>query len=75
MHLTEGTLRERARFRRAGKRPLVRPVAAIAAALRRWQRRSRSRAELAEMDQRALNDLGLSRSHAIVEASKPFWRG
>lgn len=53
---------------------LMRLATVLATTIRTWRRRSRSRAELAEMEQRHLNDLGLSRSHALVEASKPFWR-
>jgi uncharacterized protein YjiS (DUF1127 family) len=59
---------------RQARSNFVRAVAIPAAAIRTWRRRSRSRAELAEMDQRMLNDLALSPSHAEVEASKPFWR-
>jgi uncharacterized protein YjiS (DUF1127 family) len=31
------------------------------------------RYRLAEMDQRALEDIGLSRGQALAEARKPFW--
>jgi len=48
--------------------------ATLGARLRTWRQRRRSRAELAEMDDRALHDLGSSRGQAMFEASKPFWR-
>lgn len=42
--------------------------------LGKWERRSRERAWLAQMSDRELQDLRLSRHEAEVEASKPFWR-
>ena len=39
-----------------------------------WQERSRSRFELAQLNDRMLRDIGLSRVDALREASKPFWR-
>ncbi|MEL6979646.1 MAG: DUF1127 domain-containing protein [Pseudomonadota bacterium] len=39
-----------------------------------WRFRSHSRAELRRMDDRALEDVGLSRETALEEARKPFWR-
>jgi uncharacterized protein YjiS (DUF1127 family) len=48
------------------------------ARLRRWSReairRHRTRKHLAELDARALKDIGLTLSDAENEASKPFWR-
>jgi uncharacterized protein YjiS (DUF1127 family) len=38
-----------------------------------WQTRAEQRYRLAEMDQRALEDIGLSRGQALAEARKPFW--
>jgi len=37
------------------------------------QVRAAQRYRLAEMDQRALEDIGLSRGQALAEARKPFW--
>lgn len=54
--------------------PCRKRLAVLLATVNRWRRRSRSRAELGEMDERALHDLGLSRTDATFEASKPFWR-
>jgi len=39
-----------------------------------WQERSRGRYWLAQLDDRTLRDIGLSRIDALREASKPFWR-
>lgn len=36
--------------------------------------RQRQRQRLAELDDRALADIGLSRAQARFEADKPFWR-
>jgi uncharacterized protein YjiS (DUF1127 family) len=36
--------------------------------------RSKQRRALAELDDRALRDIGISRSEALYEAGKPFWR-
>jgi uncharacterized protein YjiS (DUF1127 family) len=47
---------------------------ASVALLRTWWQRQRSRRELAQMDDRMLRDIGVSRSRALAEASKPFWR-
>jgi len=38
-----------------------------------WWQRSRSRNELESLDNAMLRDIGLSRSEAGFEASKPFW--
>jgi uncharacterized protein YjiS (DUF1127 family) len=39
-----------------------------------WHLRARSRATLAELDDRLLADLGLSRADVVRECDKPFWR-
>jgi len=39
-----------------------------------WRRRLQDRRELAEMCERSLRDIGLSRYEAHSEANKPFWR-
>ena len=46
----------------------------VVATLREWRRRSRARAELAELDDRMLKDIGLTRADAEFLANKPFWR-
>ena len=47
---------------RAGARALV------------WHRRITERRELVSLDQHLLRDIGLSRSDALAEWRKPFWR-
>ena len=39
-----------------------------------WQRRSRDRALLKELDAYELRDIGLTRADVLVEVDKPFWR-
>ncbi len=39
-----------------------------------WQQRAADRALPAAMSDRALRDVGLTRSDVLVEADKPFWR-
>ncbi len=46
----------------------------VAEALRLWTTRAAERRQLAELDDRTLDDIGLTRTEAIREASKPFWR-
>ncbi len=48
-------------------------VSAPFALLAAWGERLKQRAALAEMDDRMLKDIGLSRADALVEADKPFW--
>ena len=38
-----------------------------------WRQQARSRAELAMLNDRVLQDIGMSRCTANFEASKPFW--
>ena len=46
----------------------------VVASLGEWRRRSRERAELAALDDRMLNDIGLTRADAEFLGNKPFWR-
>lgn len=39
-----------------------------------WQMRANERAALANLDDAALKDMGLSRADISAEACKPFWR-
>ena len=48
--------------------------ATVLATVRVWQQRSRSRSELAAMDDATLRELGITRAQAAFEAAKPFWR-
>ena len=38
-----------------------------------WIERSRQRRALANLDDRLLDDVGISRSEATLEIAKPFW--
>jgi uncharacterized protein YjiS (DUF1127 family) len=44
------------------------------ALLREWRRRSRSRVELATLEERMLRDIGVTRVEIWHEINKPFWR-
>ena len=50
-----------------------RVLSAPFAVLATWGERLKQRAALAEMDERMLKDIGLSRADALAEADKPFW--
>jgi uncharacterized protein YjiS (DUF1127 family) len=39
-----------------------------------WQDRAQSRYRLAQLEDRLLHDIGISRLDALQEAAKPFWR-
>jgi uncharacterized protein YjiS (DUF1127 family) len=39
-----------------------------------WLDRARQRRALAELDDRGLSDIGLSRADVVQEIHKPFWR-
>ena len=42
--------------------------------LHTWRERSRQRKELAQLSPYMLKDIGVSRSDAINEVQKPFWK-
>lgn len=44
-------------------------------ALADWNDRYRQRIHLAQLDERMLRDMGLTRADAVGEYDKPFWRG
>jgi uncharacterized protein YjiS (DUF1127 family) len=46
----------------------------VATMFREWRRRMRDRARLAELDERMLKDIGLTRADAEFLINKPFWR-
>jgi uncharacterized protein YjiS (DUF1127 family) len=48
--------------------------AQIGEALRVWRERQHERRALAELTDRDLHDVGLSRGDIYFEAEKPFWR-
>jgi len=49
-------------------------VRRLLGALREWRQRSKSRAQLATLDDRMLADIGISRADAEFLANRPFWR-
>lgn len=58
----------------AAARALKMALLASLAALVLWQERSRQRTHLAELPERELKDMGMSRSDALREADKAPWR-
>lgn len=46
---------------------------AVARQLRRWWQLTQQRHRLAQLDERALKDIGISRAEAEQEAQRPFW--
>lgn len=53
---------------------LARVFGALLNNLALWQERAEQRADLAEMDERMLKDIGVSAADAWKETRKPFWR-
>lgn len=51
-----------------------RALEAIFETLLLWHERAQQRRQLAELDDRFLKDIGVSRGDAANEARKPFWR-
>ena len=58
----------------SSKAPLAGTYAAFNQIFATWRRRARERRELAQLDPRAVRDLGLSVGQVQFEANKPFWR-
>lgn len=46
----------------------------VVAQLRLWRRRARERSQLAQLSERDLHDIGMSRGTVYAELQKPFWR-
>lgn len=46
----------------------------IVATICSWQRRDEERQHLADLDDRLLSDIGLTRGQVQAEICKPFWR-
>ena len=46
----------------------------VFATLREWRRRIRARQELARLDHRMLQDIGLTHADREALVNKPFWR-
>jgi len=71
----EITRRRRVPFSHRRQRRAARNLAGrVLATLREWRRRSHDRAELANLDDSMLKDIGLSRGDAEFLSNKPFWR-
>jgi uncharacterized protein YjiS (DUF1127 family) len=51
-----------------------RAIAAVATIVTRWSERAAQRRLLATLDDRLLDDIGVSRVEAAREANKPFWQ-
>ena len=62
---TNGIIAERSRPSIAGR---------LLHTLATWQQRSAERQQLAQLSDRSLRDLGLSRADTAREATKPFWQ-
>ena len=54
--------------------PVSRLLVVTALMLARWETRRRSRIALERLSPHHLNDIGLTRTAANIEVSKPFWR-
>jgi uncharacterized protein YjiS (DUF1127 family) len=78
MDSTVRILRVAGRRPRAGMRALGEWIfsagLSCARTLATWIDRARQRQALADLDDRMLNDIGITRSEARREAAKPFWR-
>ncbi|MEH6627272.1 MAG: DUF1127 domain-containing protein [Motiliproteus sp.] len=42
--------------------------------LKSWHERAKQRQALAELDDELLGDIGISKTEAMREANKPFWK-
>ena len=65
------------RIRLVSRPSLLSPLQLLAGLVRglvEWERRARERKSLAEMPDHMLKDLGVTRSDAVRESEKPFWR-
>jgi len=58
----------------SSKAPLAGTYTAFSHILATWRRRACERRELATLDARTIQDLGLSSAEIQFEANKPFWR-
>ena len=67
-------LEQRALARKSSPGSLERQARETLAVLREWRRRVRARSELRSLTDRELWDFGVTRSEAMGEGCKPFWR-
>jgi uncharacterized protein YjiS (DUF1127 family) len=72
------TLEQRLQWRRqpyeSGFSRLRLLVATVQYLAAEWRHRARSRAVLAQMSDRDLHDIGITRAEVAHESAKPFWR-
>jgi uncharacterized protein YjiS (DUF1127 family) len=59
---------------RHSKITVSRWIKSARATLKIWQQRHRTRRQLATLDSHALKDIGVTRTDALNEAKKSFWR-
>lgn len=50
------------------------PTNSVLKAVKFWIKRAHQRSQLAKLDERMLNDIGVSQEAAKREITKPFWR-
>ncbi len=50
-------------------------IVAVALRLAFWERRAKTRAAVARLDENQLRDIGIDPLSAAVEAGRPFWKG
>jgi uncharacterized protein YjiS (DUF1127 family) len=55
----------------AARRP---PLSTLSRMLENWLNRRRLRQDLSSLDDRLLEDVGISREDALWKAGQPFWR-
>ncbi len=58
----------------AGQTRRVGTIILLLSTLWVWSERSRQRRQLARLDSRLLDDIGLDHAHRDAEIGKPFWR-
>ncbi len=53
---------------------LLEKLQAVLSLLQAWGDRHYQRKQLAKLDARQLNDMGLTREQVVAEIAKPFWK-
>ncbi len=61
-------------YRRQAESSLPISMTRVLALAGSWYRRARQRRQLADLSDRQLADIGISRAEACAEAGKPFWQ-